>query len=176
MPVESRSGSGFLEAISSLAAARVDFIIVGVAGVNFFARNAAAVVETQDLDLLLRPDPANLRAALSALRARGFHFRAGDEPFLDHGDDEILRSVVTRGATLSAEDDSGTWVDLMLSGAGLSWDDLEIDAVVFRIADAEVKVGRLEKLLRSKELSGREKDLEFLRLYSARLRAESGDD
>jgi hypothetical protein len=63
----------------------------------------------------------------------------------------------------------------MLSGAGLGWDDLEIDAVVFRIADADVRVGRLEKLLRSKELSGREKDLEFLRLYSARLRADSED-
>jgi hypothetical protein len=33
----------------------------------------------------------------------------------------------------------------------------------------EIKVGRLSKLLRSKEVSGRPKDLEFLRIYRAAL-------
>ena len=38
------------------------------------------------------------------------------------------------------------------------------------IDDEAVRVGRLEKLLRAKELAGRPKDVEFLRLYAARLR------
>jgi hypothetical protein len=36
-----------------------------------------------------------------------------------------------------------------------------------------VRVGALEKLLRSKELSGRPKDVEFLRMFAARMADES---
>ena len=50
------------------------------------------------------------------------------------------------------------------------------DAERFRVAGVEVAVGRLEKLLRSKEASGREKDREFLRLFAARLRDEADGD
>jgi hypothetical protein len=63
----------------------------------------------------------------------------------------------------------------MLSGAGLCFDDLAQDAVGFRIADIEVRVGRLEKLLRAKERAGRPKDVEFLRMWAARLREEAGE-
>jgi hypothetical protein len=38
-----------------------------------------------------------------------------------------------------------------------------------------VRVGRLEKLLRSKERSGRPKDLEFLRAFEARAADETED-
>ena len=61
----------------------------------------------------------------------------------------------------------------MLSLAGFGFDELAVDAERFRIGDVEVSVGRLENLLRSKELAGREKDREFLRLFAARLRSES---
>jgi hypothetical protein len=50
---------------------------------------------------------------------------------------------------------------------------LATDAERFRIGDIEVAVGRLEKLLRSKELVGRAKDREFLRLFAARLREDA---
>jgi hypothetical protein len=63
----------------------------------------------------------------------------------------------------------------MLSGQGLRFDDLAADAVSFRLGEVEVRVGRLEKLLRAKELAGRPKDAEFLRLYAARLREQAGE-
>jgi len=63
----------------------------------------------------------------------------------------------------------------MLSGLGLRIDDLSSDAVIFRLGEVEVKVGRLEKLLRVKELAGRPEDVEFLRLYAARLRELAGE-
>ncbi len=46
--------------------------------------------------------------------------------------------------------------------------------VTFRIEDVDVRVGRLDKLLRAEELAGRPKDVEFLRLYPARLRELAG--
>jgi hypothetical protein len=42
------------------------------------------------------------------------------------------------------------------------------DAVSFRVGDVEIRVGRLERLLRAKELAGRPKDIEFLRMFAAR--------
>ena len=59
-------------------------------------------------------------------------------------------------------------IDLMTSLAGFTYEELEADAATFRVAGVEVRVGRLEKLLRSKERSGRPKDLEFLRAFEAR--------
>ncbi len=62
----------------------------------------------------------------------------------------------------------------MTSALGLRFDDLAEDAVTFRIEDVEVRVGRLEKLLRAKERAGRPQDVEFLSLYAARLRELAG--
>jgi predicted nucleotidyltransferase len=63
----------------------------------------------------------------------------------------------------------------MLSGAGLRFDEVFANAVRFRVEGVEVRVGRLETLLRAKELAGRPKDVEFLRMWAARLREEAGE-
>jgi hypothetical protein len=55
----------------------------------------------------------------------------------------------------------------MLSIRGFPFTDLAEDARAFRVGEVVVRVGRLEKLLRSKQLSGRSKDIEFLRRFSA---------
>ena len=58
----------------------------------------------------------------------------------------------------------------MISMSGFDFEGLAEDAVSFRISGTDVKVGRLEKLLRSKELSGRPKDVAFLTMFKARNR------
>jgi predicted nucleotidyltransferase len=171
----SSSGSGYLGALSALARAGVDFVLVGVGGINFYARDASESVETRDLDVFLAPRVEVLRAALAALQAEGFSFQVGREPFLDIDDPTLLATVLERGATIEAHDASEAHLDLMLSGLGLRFDDLSSDAVTFRLGEVEVKVGRLEKLLRAKELLGRPKDVEFLRLYAARLREQAAE-
>lgn len=166
--------SGYLAALAALHRAGVEFILVGVGGINFYARDASESVETKDLDALLAPRVDALRSALAALAGVGFSFEAGREPFLDVTDEAVLRNVLARGATLQARDETGAQLDLMTSGLGLSFDDLASDAVTFRLGEVEVRVGRLERLLRAKELAGRPRDVEFLRLYAARLREQSG--
>ena len=164
---------GFLAALVALARARVEFILVGVGGINFYAADASQSVETRDLDALLPPRVDVLRAALAALAGASFTFRAGREPFLDIADEAVLRTLLARGATVTALDETGAQLDLMTSG--LDFDDLAADAVTFRLDETEVRVGRLEKLLRAKERAGRPKDVEFLRLYAARLREQAGE-
>jgi predicted nucleotidyltransferase len=173
--VSSPASGGFLEALVALARARVDFVVVGVGGINFYARDASQAVETRDIDVLLAPRAEVLRDALAALAAAGFSFEAGGEPFVDLDDLPVLARVIERAAVVTAVDADGARVDLMLSGAGLRFDEVFAEAVRFRVEGAEVRVGRLETLVRAKELAGRPKDVEFLRMWAARLREEAGE-
>jgi len=168
VPTVSTPASGFLRGLRALCGAGVDFVVVGVGGINFYARDAGQAVATLDLDALLAPAARNLGTALRALSEVGYAFEAGDEPFLDIDDETTLRRVVERGAAITAVSDEGGQLDLLTSIAGFAYGELAEDASAFRVSDVEVRVGRLEKLLRSKQLSGRAKDVEFLRAYEAR--------
>jgi predicted nucleotidyltransferase len=171
----SQPASGFTRALTALREAGVDFVVVGVGGINFYARTPGEVFATLDLDTLLPPVVENLSTALRVLSGLGYSFEAGGEPFVDLEDGEILARVVANGACLTAIQPDEGQIDLMTSLAGFSYTELDSDATPFRVAGVEVRVGQLEKLLRSKERSGRAKDLEFLRSFEARA-PEQGDD
>jgi hypothetical protein len=173
--VSGPADSALVRAVQALARARVDFVVVGVQGINFYAKDASHVVVTADVDVFLPPRADALRQALAALKGAGFEFFSRGEPFLDVEDLAILSNVVRSGANVVAKDAAGTTVDLMLSGGGMTFEDLAADATTFRIDDVEIRVGRLEKLLRSKEFAGRAKDVEFLRMFAARMRDEVGE-
>lgn len=164
----SRPVSGYLSGLTALVEAGVAFVIVGVGGINFYAREPGAAFATLDLDTLLDPTVANLKTALGALSALGYEFESGGEPFVDWGDESALRRVVQQRATLAAHHNDAGQLDLMLSISGGSFPELAGDATSFRVGSVEVRVGRLEKLLSSKQVSGRPKDLEFLRAFEAR--------
>jgi hypothetical protein len=159
--------SGFLRALSALSEAGVSCVIVGVGGINFYARTPAQAFATLDLDALLEPTVENLRAALRVLDQLGYDFEAGGEPFLDREEDAALRTIVRNGASLSALHRQSGQLDLLLSVSGFSYVELASDAVEFRLADVCVRVGALEKLLLSKQASGRPKDLAFLQAFEA---------
>jgi predicted nucleotidyltransferase len=168
----SATASPFREALAALARAGVDFVLVGVGGINFYARDPAEVVRTVDLDVLIPRRVDALRGALAALHAAGFRFEASGEPFVDVGDEAVLGRIVESGGNVAAVA-GGVRLDLMLAATGFGFDELAADAERFRLGDLEVSVGRLEKLLRSKALAGRAKDREFLRLFAARLREDA---
>ena len=170
----SQPASGFARALSALRGAGVDFVVVGVGGINFYARTPGQVFATLDLDTLLPPEATNLARALRMLHELGYAFESRGEPFVDLDDAEVLARVVANGASLTAIHPEEGQIDLMTSVAGFAYADLEADATRFRVAGVEVRVGRLEKLLRSKESSGRPKDLEFLRAYEARAEDDAG--
>jgi hypothetical protein len=164
----STAPSGFVGALAALRDGGVELVVVGVGGINFYARTPAQAFATLDLDALLPPAVENLERALRVLSGIGYAFEAGGEPFVDLDDPIVLGRVVANGASLSAIHPEAGQLDLMTSIAGFSYADLASDASHFVVAGVDVRVGRLEKLLRSKQASGRPKDLEFLRAFEAR--------
>ena len=67
----SSGDSGFARALAALSESDVDFVIVGVGAVNFYARTPSEAFSTLDLDALLEPTSTNLARALSVLAELG---------------------------------------------------------------------------------------------------------
>ena len=66
-----------LDAIVLLARAGIEFVVVGVQGINFYARDAADAVVTQDVDVFLPR-----RAEAKLLRSKELAGRPKDVEFL----------------------------------------------------------------------------------------------
>jgi predicted nucleotidyltransferase len=160
--------SGFARALTALSEAGVEFVVVGVGGINFYARTPGDAFATLDVDALLAPAIENLELALSVLSQLGYEFEAGGEPFVDLDDRLVLRRILENGASLSAMHQEASEIDLLTSISGFDYSDLASDAATFKVSGAAIRVARLEKLLRSKESSGRPKDVEFLKAFRAR--------
>jgi hypothetical protein len=156
-----------VRALGALAGAGVEFVEFVVGGINFYARTPAQAFATLDLDALLPPAADNLALALRVPSEIGYAFETGAEPVVDLDDAKVLGQLVRNGAHLCAIHPEAGQLDLMTSIAGFSYADLVADATRFTVAGVEVRVGRLEKLLRSKQASGRPKDHEFLRAFEA---------
>ena len=52
----------FAETLIALCEADVAFVVVGVGGINFYARDASELVVTGDIDVLVRRDAPTLRS------------------------------------------------------------------------------------------------------------------
>ncbi|MHA7836874.1 MAG: hypothetical protein ACX98W_05375 [bacterium] len=163
----STGDSGFARALAALSEADVDFVVVGVGGINFYARTPSDAFSTLDIDALLAPASINLARALGVLSRLGYAFEAGGEPFVDVEDALVLTRVVENGASISAIHPEYGEIDLLTSISGFDYPALSEDAAEFEVAGSRVRVGQLDKLLRSKEASGRAKDREFLRAFRA---------
>jgi len=74
---------------AALNRARVRYVVIGVAGANYWARSGHTVFSTKDFDLFLPADPANVLNAWSTTEASGLDLFCGDEP-LDRPRDLFL--------------------------------------------------------------------------------------
>lgn len=157
----------YVEACAALRRAGVRYVIVGVFGINFYARDAGSVFTTADCDLLLPADAATLRKALVALRRRGFRFEAGGEP-LPEADPVVLKGIVRARANVIARK-GGERMDLALGIAGCGFNALWRKRRRFKAEGVTLNVGPLADLVASKEKAGRPKDRVFLETYRAAL-------
>lgn len=149
----------------------VRYVVVGMSGINYYARNAAEMFATLDYDLFLEPTIHNVAKALRGLRAMGFTVGAAQGLVETHAD---VRGIVRERQTLIASTPQGVTTELLLQISGYTFSELARDAATFTVRGVPVTVGRLTKLLRSKKLAGRSKDRQFLRRYQSLLEEGGG--
>lgn len=146
----------------------VRYVVVGMSGINYYAKSPAGIFGTLDYDIFLEPTLTNIKKAVQALDKLDFSL-SGPEGVLK-GED--LRELVRNKQTLIATTPYGVMVELLLEISGYSYAVLAKDAAIFSADNVPIRVGRLSKLLRSKKLAARPKDLNFLKRYGPFLEEE----
>jgi hypothetical protein len=138
-------------------------IIIGVFGINFYAQQVGEVITTADCDILV---PAKLKTVAKALRAlveMGFVLDAGGEP-LPKPDATLLKGILRARAVVRA-DRPDARIDLCTQVAGTSFQDLWDTHREFVVEGVTLRVGSLQRLVRSKRTADRPKDRLFLELH-----------
>ena len=143
----------------------VRYVVVGLSGINYYAKGAAEAFATLDYDVFMDPTLKNVEQALQSLTRLGF--AVGAATGLVQAQD--LRGIVRAKRTLVATTPDGLTVELLLAISGFTFAEVAKDAATFVVRGVPVKVGRLTKLLQSKKVAGRRKDRDFLRRYTALL-------
>ena len=143
----------------------VRYVVVGMAGINYYARRPSEAFATMDYDILLEPTLGNAEKALDQVRRLGFSLGTtqGALKLTE------LRAAVRERRTVAATTPDGVMVELRLAVSGFTFAELVQDAATVTIRGTPVKVGRLTKLLRSKRTANRPNDRAFLRRYQTLL-------
>ncbi|MBI4356012.1 MAG: hypothetical protein HY597_06170 [Candidatus Omnitrophica bacterium] len=139
----------------------VQYVVIGMAGINYYARRASEAITTMDYDLFLKPTLPNVQKAVHQLQRLGYALGTASGAL----EARALRDVVRSRLTLTATSPAGVMVEALLAVSGYTFEAMIGDAATITVQGVPVKVGRLTKLLRSKQIAGRPKDRQFLRRY-----------
>lgn len=143
----------------------VRYVVVGMSGINYYAREPSEAFATLDYDVFLEPTLHNVTQAIHGLSEVGFTLGTTTGQL----EPEQLTRLVRDRRTLVATTPEGMTIELLLEVPGFSFSELARDAATFTVRGVPVKVGRLTKLLTSKRVAGRPKDRTFLQRYQALL-------
>jgi hypothetical protein len=146
----------------ALGERRVRYLVIGVGGVNMHAAVEGAELKTQDLDLFLPLDPANLERAWEACEHAGWTLWSSGEP-LDQPHDLLIASrVVQQRALTTARAQGALPTDLSLVMGNFEFEDVWLRRTWYREAHAHVDLCRLADIVAAKQEAGRLKDHDFL--------------
>ncbi len=143
----------FEKLLVRLADAQVKFVLVGGLAVTLHGY----VRFTEDVDILIASDSANVQRLLDSLATYGEGF-ARELTVSDFSDDE--------GAIRIVEETEGSQVDIFTRMSGMKFEDLAKDAELFTMSGRTILYASKSGLIRLKDTSIREKD----RLDAAALR------
>lgn len=160
----------FVEVASALSRARVRYVLIGVAGANYYAASGSTIFTTQDHDLFLPNEPRNALRALRVLRSRRFQLWCGDVLLGEPLDAFLAQRVVERRALVHASNGRGLDIDLTFVMAGFAFGDVWKARRVFRADRVRLPVASLAHIVRSKAAAGRPKDRLFLATHEEALR------
>lgn len=133
----------FRDLLALLNEHKVEYLIVGGYALAFHG----APRFTGDIDLFVRPDPANAKRVIQALAAFGFQF-----PNLTVDDFQNPNKVVQLGVP-------PVRVDLITSLTGVSWEEANASKEPGPFGDVPVQYIGREQFIANKRAIGRKKDL-----------------
>jgi hypothetical protein len=150
----------------------VKYVVIGMAGINYYASNAQETFSTQDFDIFIKPAIPNVKKAVSIVGGLGYNVTinpGGRQDIAADARKETIEDAVRRKGTIIACDAYGVMFELILAVSGYNFDQMEKDAAIFIAAGVPIKVAKLNKLLMSKKAADRDKDKLFLSRFKIAL-------
>ena len=144
----------------------VRYVVVGMAGINYYAEDPSQTFGTLDYDIFLEPSLTNVRKAVQTMQDLGFTLWTATGR-LQPGN---LKHVVRHRQTITATTPDGLMIELLLEISGYPFSKIARDAATFTVGGIPIRVGKLKKLMDSKRLSDRPKDRQFLKRYEILLK------
>jgi len=133
----------FVEMLAALSAAGAEYLVVGAHALAVHGRPRA----TGDLDIWVRPSPANAARVWNALESFGAPLSQLKTDDLESGDLVFQIGV------------SPARIDLLTGVSGLTFDEAWPGRVQVRIENLDVPVIGRDALIRNKRAAGRPRDL-----------------
>ena len=158
----------FTRVAAALNSAAVRYLLIGVWGANYYAKGKVFV--TQDQDLFVPQDAANLLLAWNTLESLGLDLRADDQPLDRPRDAFLARAVTDRAALTTATDGHHLHVDLTMVMGAFRFDDAWSRRREFRSHGVAVPVAALGDIIAAKAAADRPKDRLFLATHAEELR------
>jgi hypothetical protein len=140
----------------------VRYLLIGVSGANLYGPSGQAVFPTEDLDLFMPPDPANLEQAWAACDAAQLELWLTEEPLERPRDRWLAEQIVARRALTRATGPDDLLVDFTLVMKGFEFETVWAERRTFMIEGVPVPTARLLHIVTSKQAAGRPKDQLFL--------------
>jgi hypothetical protein len=148
--------------LRALLAREVRFVLIGVSGANLYAPPLVPRFITEDWDLFLPTDPANLVLAWAACDDAGAELWLGEEPLDRPRDLWLGERICERRALTRVTGPGDVKVDFTLVMKGFDFEEVWKERRVFLLDGVDVPTARLRHIIESKHAAGRDKDLLFL--------------
>ncbi len=155
---------------------RVRYVVIGVSGANLYGPAGQAIFPTEDFDLFLPLDAANLVEAWAACTDMGFELSSGGEPLDLPHDLWLAERVIARRAVTRATGANDLVVDLTLVMQGFDFETVWAARREFLVEGAVTPTARLLHIIESKQATGRDKDKLFLATHFDALKQLLGED
>ncbi|OGS19383.1 MAG: hypothetical protein A3J83_02025 [Elusimicrobia bacterium RIFOXYA2_FULL_40_6] len=155
----------YLKIVSEFNKKGVEYIVVGVSGVNYYAHNARQIIMTGDYDVFIKPEPKNVFKALKILKEMKYSLIAG-ETVLKPIDEKTAQELANNRKTITCESYYHNIIELCLDVSGFTFETLQKNVKVFKAGKEKICVAKLRDLLKMKEIADRPKDRMFLQKYS----------
>ena len=146
----------------ALSARSVRYVLIGVSGANLYGPAGQAICTTDDIDLFLPLDPANLVEAWAACEETGLELWLADEPLDRPRDRWLAERIVERRALTRMTGPDDLLVDFTLVMKGFDFETVWNERRSFVVEGVEIPTARLLHIITSKHAAGRDKDRLFL--------------
>jgi len=140
----------------------VRYVLIGVSGANLYSPSGQAIFATEDLDLFLPLDPANLVEAWAACEESGLELWLTDEPLDRPRDRRLAERIVEHRVLTRVTGSDDLLVDLTLVMKGFDFEMVWNERRSFIVEGVEIPTARLLHIITSKHAVGRDKDRLFL--------------